>query len=170
MRKLRSTTCVSCGLQRGVQSSGFRISNFEFRIFGSGFGNDPRSPEVPGCGRHAKRFQHRRHTTISLECHFSLLPLGKARRARPDVAFRGRVGGGWGRDSSLRGCSGPPGCPPARRRRAALEVGDSDERLRSEETAAENALPRAYARGGRHGHEDGDGSGCVQYPGTWEES
>jgi len=28
--------------------------------------------------------------------NYSLLPLGKSRRARPDVAFRGRVGGGWG--------------------------------------------------------------------------
>ena len=46
----------------------------------------------PGCARHVERFQHRRHTTSSLEGHLSLLPLGKPRRARPDVAFRGRAG------------------------------------------------------------------------------
>ena len=53
-----------------------------------------------GRARHADLFQHRRYTTISLECHFPLLPLGKSRRARPDVAFRGRASGygdgdGW---------------------------------------------------------------------------
>ena len=53
--------------------------------------------EEPDCCRHAERQQHRRHTTISLECHFPLLPLGKSRRASPGVTFRGRVGGGWGR-------------------------------------------------------------------------
>jgi hypothetical protein len=43
--------------------------------------------------------------------------------------------------------------PPARRRRAALEVDVSDESLLPEETSAENAWPRALpADGGlRHG-------------------
>jgi len=40
--------------------------------------------------------------------------------------------------------------PPARQRRAALEVGDFDESVLSEETAAENAWPRSKtADGGR---------------------
>ena len=30
--------------------------------------------------------------SISLECHFPLLPLGKSRWAKPNVAFRGRAG------------------------------------------------------------------------------
>jgi len=62
--------------------------------------------EEPGCARHVIRFLHRRHTTISLDCHLSLLPLGKSRRARPDVASRGRVGGGCGREkrSSTASC------------------------------------------------------------------
>jgi len=71
--------------------------------------------EEPDFSRHAWRLQHRRRTTVSRECHLSLLPLGKSRRARPDVAFRGRVGGGWGRSKGARRR------PPARiaRRRAA---------------------------------------------------
>jgi len=88
------------------------ISDFGFRIYrrGEAIGlieaGCPRlvgRPEFsrhgePGGSRHAGREQHRRHTTISLESTIkTLLPLGKARRARPDVAFRGRVGGGWGR-------------------------------------------------------------------------
>jgi len=44
--------------------------------------------------------------------------------------------------------------PPARRRRAALEAGASDESLLSEETSAENAWPRSkIADGGRPGTE-----------------
>jgi len=49
---------------------------------------------------------------------YSLLPLGKSRRARPDVAFRGRVGGGWGREIGGRRRPGarmqPAGAPQAR--------------------------------------------------------
>jgi len=96
---------------------GFRISDFGFRIcrpHATSFSRSPQSAwhcyggpcregrkppnkQTPGCGRHTKRLQHRRHTTISIEGHFPLLPLGKSRRAKPVVAFRGRVGGGWGR-------------------------------------------------------------------------
>ena len=74
--------------------------------------------EVPGCTRHPHIFQHRRYTTISLEGHLTLLPLGKSRRARPDGAFRGRVGGGWGRKNRVRGRRParmqPAGAPQAR--------------------------------------------------------
>jgi hypothetical protein len=68
--------------------------------------------EGPDCARHARRLQHRRRTTISREGHFPLLPLGKSRRARPDVAFRGR-GVGAGKKKFER--VGSPECsPPAR--------------------------------------------------------
>jgi hypothetical protein len=52
---------------------------------------------------------------------------------------------------------GPLECsPPARRRRAAGEVGGTDERLLSEETLAVAAWPRAQpADGGRPGTETG---------------
>ena len=54
--------------------------------------------------------------------------------------------------------------PPARRRRAALEDGGTDERSRSEGTLSENAWPRAQlADGGRahigHGRGLGNRSG-----------
>jgi len=102
----------------------------------------------PGCSRHAESFQHCRHATISLEGHFSLLLLGKSRRARPDVAFRGRAGGGWGRKNEGRRRPPLEGSPPARQRRAALEDGGTDERLRSEGTQSENAWPRSKTAGG----------------------
>ncbi len=115
--------------------------SFELRVLSYGHGSPTRSPqsawrlcvpacgagglqvvvrpgsshsEEPGCPRHVRRSQHRRHTTISHEGHLSLLPLGKSRRARPDVAFRGRVGGGWGRGK--RRLTASPRSNAARRR------------------------------------------------------
>ena len=55
----------------------------------TGYRGGPRNGG-PNCARHTNFFQHRRRTTISLECHLSLLPLGKSRWAKPNVAFRGR--------------------------------------------------------------------------------
>jgi hypothetical protein len=95
--------------------------------------------ERPGCARHTACFRHRRRTTISLECYPSLLSLGKSRRARPDVAFRGRVGGGWGRENGVRGRPParmqPAGAPTARsgrgrRHRRELALGGGGDRGR----------------------------------------
>jgi len=47
--------------------------------------------------------------------------------------------------------------PPARRRRAALEVDGSDESLLSEETSTENAWPWAQPADGGHGNGHGSG-------------
>ncbi len=72
--------------------------------------------------------------------------VGEAQRGFPRAGGRG-VGAGKIEDEG----GGPPECsPPARQRRAALEDGGTDERLRSEGTLSENAWPRAKtADGGR---------------------
>ena len=58
---------------------------------------------------------------------------------------------------ALEGVSSVECSPPARQRRAALEVDGSDESLLSEETSASNAWPRALPADG--GHENGHGHG-----------
>jgi len=123
--------------------------------------------EEPGCARHVIRFLHRRHTTISLDCHFPLLPLGKPRRARPDVAFRGRVGGGWGREkrSSTASCRSNV----ARRRAAGAQRWRSMASTRA--CSRRRPRPRTRGRGRRPrtagGHGDGNCAPRRETRPTW---
>jgi len=122
---------------------GFRISNFEFRICHPESASSSRSLESAWrcCGgprSEGRKWQVVSHspgtrnptavatrsasstvdTPQSAAMTYSLPPLGKSRRARPVVAFRGRVGGGWGREKEVRGRPParvqPAGAPKAR--------------------------------------------------------
>ena len=115
-------------------------------------GSRPAFPrdEGPEGARHAELLQHRRRTPISLACHFSLLPLGKSRWAKPNVAFRGRVAGSGG---GKRSSKASRRSNVARRRAAGAQRARSnatDESLLSEGASAEAAWPRSQtADGGR---------------------
>ena len=121
---------------------------------------------APGVPRHANFLQHRRRPTISLEGPFSLLPLGKSRWAKPNVAFRGRVGGGWGRGKKWQWRTGsrarpPAGAPKARsvggwRDRRALALGGhaSRERVAAVEDRGRRARKRFMAQLGRDDYDD----------------
>jgi len=72
----------------------------------------------------------------------------------PTWLSEGGWAGGGGGKKEFEGVGPLEGSPPARRRRAALEDGGTDERLRSEGTPSENAWPRAQpADGGCSGTE-----------------
>jgi hypothetical protein len=108
--------------------------------------------------------QHRRRNTISLESTIkTLLPLGKSRRARPDVAFRGRVGGGWGRGKRSSRASPRPNV--ARRRAKGAQrwemVGPTSacaRRVRHPPTRGRGRSPRTAGTETGLGRIPGDGS------------
>ena len=86
----------------------------------------------------------------------------------PTWLSEGGWAGGGGGKKEFEGVGPLEGSPSARRRRAALEDGGTDERLRSEGTPSENAWPRAQpADGGRSGTEmeTGTATSC-QPPGS----
>ena len=68
----------------------------------------------------------------------------------PTWLFEGGWAGGGGGELEADGLPSHECSPPARQRRAALEDGGTDERLRSEGTLSENAWPRSkIVAGGR---------------------
>jgi len=120
----------------------------------TGYRGGPRNGG-PNRARHTNFFQHRRRTTISLECHLSLLPLGKSRWAKPNVAFRGRVGGGWGREKRSSRASARPNV--ARRRAKGAQRARSTAPTRA--CSRRSRWPRPRARGQRPRAAGGHGIG-----------